>query len=136
MYIAGTRDIADVMTDAHLVPQLLNRDFREPLRRTPRYRTAEQVLYDNPQVKTIVGHSLGGAISDTLADNDIRFYSRSYGAPLRQAGPRGQLMRHPYDPISVMNERARTTPYGLFASHSYRGYDPVKFPFTLMYGTF
>lgn len=123
MYISGTHSFGDVLADVHLSETLLNSPGqRFALRNTRRYREAEQVLRENPQVKHLVGHSLGGAIADTLSQSRPDVSATVYGAPIRAGGPRTVAYRHPYDPISLMNKNPITVPSGLFQAHSYRGY--------------
>jgi len=66
MFIAGTNPrtvgsyLKDVMTDITIPLHMLSY--------TPRYKYAEYILEQNPQITSVVGHSLGGAIAQTLVE--------------------------------------------------------------------
>ena len=77
LYIAGTKDIpTDVLEDA-LIPFHM-------VHHSTRYRTADHFLkYNADKVDTVIGHSLGGAVSLKLnQDYRKRFKTRTYGAPV------------------------------------------------------
>ena len=59
MYVAGNRNAVDVFDDTTKVPFGLTKY-------SDRFKSVEKVLEDNPQVKMIQGHSLGGAIALSL----------------------------------------------------------------------
>jgi len=86
MYVAGTRNLRDVYDDITKVPFSLTRH-------SDRFKSAKRVLDENPQVETLIGHSLAGAIvQDLNKDNGMRYVTRSYNAPIvsfQQSGETG-----------------------------------------------
>ena len=55
----------------------------EIMRKTARYKTADATLTNNPQVKRLVGHSLGGSVTLALRKNKPDKYDVvTYGAPV------------------------------------------------------
>ena len=86
MYVAGTRNLRDVYDDITKVPFSLTRH-------SDRFKSAKRVLDENPQVETLIGHSLAGAIvQDLNKDNGMRYVTRSYNAPtvsFQQSGETG-----------------------------------------------
>lgn len=85
-----------------------------------RYKQARRELLKKPWIKRLVGHSLGGAVVQRLADEfpDVEFVT--YGAPTLSSG-RGIAYRHPGDPISMTNSEAVNQLY-IGNPHSYRGF--------------
>ena len=70
MYVAGTRNLRDVYDDITKVPFSLTRH-------SDRFKSAKRVLDENPQVETLIGHSLAGAIvQDLNKDNGMRYVTR------------------------------------------------------------
>ena len=90
MYVAGTRNAMDVYDDITKVPFNLTKY-------SDRYKSVKKVLDENPQVKFLSGHSLGGAIALSLnKDNGMRYETRTYNAPVvsfQQAGETGRNYR-------------------------------------------
>ena len=78
MYIAGTHNLRDVWDDVSKIP------FWGDLRNSERYQQAEAALKDNPQVNTVIGHSLGGSVAlEINKQNNNQFKTRTYGAPIK-----------------------------------------------------
>ena len=78
MYVAGNRNAVDVFDDTTVtkVPFGLTKY-------SDRFKSVEKVLEDNPQVKMIQGHSLGGAIALSLnEENGWKIGTRTYNAPI------------------------------------------------------
>ena len=98
MYIAGTRDIGDVIDDLR-IPM-------NDVENTTRYRSAS---FKMKGVSTVVGHSLGGSVALALA----RHFSVSpvtYGAPVVDFGPGVEHRhRHWFDPVAIFDFAAQTT---------------------------
>ena len=120
MYIAGTSSLQDVWDDLKIPFHLTSNSVR--------YEQAEQALKDNPNIKTVVGHSLGSAVGLELEKNHPgKFKTVSYGSPMLQFGnEKGERYRHPGDIISMFDKGAINVP-GLnwlnpLESHSYDGY--------------
>ena len=156
MYIAGTRWIKNASMDGpptiedallnafvyqndtdtelpHLTLQDAWDDLKIPVFKTQysqRYQDAAKELAKNPQVDTIVSHSLGGAVALQLnKDNNNKFKTTTYGAPVFQIGGRsGNRFRHPGDPVSMFDMGAVNVPLGginvnPLAAHAYDGYN-------------
>lgn len=99
MYISGTHPNAsnrtsDYMTDLAIPLHLLAT--------THRYKQAAYHLSLHPEVKTLVGHSLGGAIAQELAAAN-GMHARVYGAPTLFGRDGVEYYRHTGDPVSVTN---------------------------------
>ena len=76
LYIAGSHTARDWYDDVTKVP------FWGDLRGAERYQAAEKVLKEHPNVKRVVGHSLGGSVALELQKNHKGLESRTYGAPV------------------------------------------------------
>ena len=106
MYIAGSHTMKDWYDDYTKTPYAIG-----DLRNSTRYQAAENALLDNPQVKEVRGHSLGGAVALELQKNypDIEA-SRTYGAPV--FNPLGtesnnvDRYRNWTDPVSMFDRSA------------------------------
>ena len=107
MYVAGTRNLRDVYDDITKVPFSLTRH-------SDRFKSAKRVLDENPQVETLIGHSLAGAIvQDLNKDNRMRYVTRSYNAPIvsfQQSGETGgnYRIRDKRDIVSILDKGAIT----------------------------
>ena len=122
MYIAGTHNLRDVYDDITKIP------FWGDVRNSERYQQAEAALKDNPQVDTVIGHSLGGSVAlEINKQNNNQFKTRTYGAPVLDFSfnrdPNNQRFRHPGDIISqfdtgAVNEEQNTN-YGLINPHTF-----------------
>ena len=76
LYVAGSHTARDWYDDVTKVP------FWGDLRGAERYRAAEKVLKEHPNVKRVVGHSLGGSVALELQKRHQRLASRTYGVPV------------------------------------------------------
>jgi len=91
---------------------------------TDRYKEAEKALKANPNIKRVVGHSLGGAVALELQKNfpylkgDV--YGTPYADPLGKA-PEGpiQRFRQAADPISILDNSAQTSIPTSLNTHDY-----------------
>ena len=123
MYIAGTDNLVDVHDDVTKVPawgKIID---------SARYNMVKPILDKNPQIKHLVGHSLGGLTSLRLQKEmpERDFEATTYGAPvIGFFGGKNTRYRHPGDPISMFDLGkthnvlvASSNPLTL---HSYRGY--------------
>ena len=127
MYIAGTSNIRDIWDDVSKVP------FWGDIRNSERYNQASKALKDNPQVDTIISHSLGSSVSAELnKENNNKFKPTTYGAPFLDLSftptkdPNNLRYRHPGDPFSLfdtgaINEESNTL-YNLINPHSLSGF--------------
>ena len=123
MYIAGTHTARDV-SDWKLIPLGL-------MKYSERYGQAEAALKDNPQIDTIIGHSLGSSTTAELNKQyNNKFNARYYGSPFVDFSfsrdPKNQRFRHPGDIVSMfdtgaVNEDPKTN-YQFLNPHSYEGF--------------
>ena len=65
LFIAGTSSLGDVIDDGSIPLGMTNR--------TTRYEQASKTLSKSPQVKRVVGHSLGGVLLLPLHSNTTLF---------------------------------------------------------------
>ena len=121
MYIAGTKTMRDVFSDWVKIPLGLTRYSQ-------RYKEAEKVLAANPQVKNLIGHSLGSAVSDELSkrNEDKQLKTTLYGSPFvdftgKQSDNR---YRHRGDLVSVLDRGSKVVggDINLLKAHGYDGY--------------
>jgi len=114
LFISGTNSTNDLITDLSIP---LNQ-----LENTQRYRQALQLvnLYDP---RTIVGHSLGASITNTLLNhfnkNYIKYQGRGYASPIVLNAPGMKTYRKIGDPISILNRQANILPSTGINPHSY-----------------
>lgn len=138
MYVAGT-----TWTDGYTGRISLNDaidDLKIPFfqtRNIQRYKDAEQVLEDNPNINTLVGHSMGSSVILELnkANND-KFITRTYSAPVfdpfpndwEKNDPNNERFRTKGDPVAFFDNNAKTIykptldPLSL---HSYNNYGDI-----------
>ena len=106
MYIAGTRNFRDVYDDITELPFGLTKH-------ADRYRQAEEVLKEKPNVNKLVGHSLSSAVSDELRkahpDRNLEIKAM-YGSPFVQlSGDKHEnRFRHSGDVISMFDRGSKT----------------------------
>ena len=120
LFIAGTKTMRDVFSDWIKIPLGLTRYSK-------RYKEAEDVLKANPQVKNLIGHSLGSAVSDELSkrSENKQLKTTLYGSPFvdftgKQSDNR---FRHKFDPVSIMDRGSKTVDLGLVSPLIAHGYD-------------
>jgi hypothetical protein len=113
MYISGTHSAHDVITDIAIPFHIL--------KYTDRYKQAKQILSLNPNVKRIVGHSLGGAIMTELIKDNPGLTGIGYGSPNVFPHPRIEYKRHRGDPVSMFNINSTQSLY-IGNPHSVSGY--------------
>ncbi len=124
LYIAGTHNLQDVFDDVSKVP------FWGDVRQSARYQAAEKALEANPNIKRVVGHSLGGSVALELQKNHTGLDSRTYGAPawdpMSQDQLRGKVERYRNltDPVSFfdgsVNNRIKWNPFTSWSlTHSF-----------------
>ena len=121
MYIAGTRNMRDFYDDITKLPFGLTKHAQ-------RYKDAEQVLKDNPQVKQFVGHSLASSVSDELRKQhpDKNYKLKAlYGSPFIDLGfkQHENRFRTSGDFISMLDRGAKTVDLGLVNPLKAHGYD-------------
>ena len=120
LFIAGTKTARDVFSDWIKIPLGLTRYSK-------RYKEAEDALKANPQVKNLIGHSLGSAVSDELSkrNEDKQLKTTLYGSPFvdftgKQSDNR---YRHKFDPVSILDRGSKTVDLGLVSPLKAHGYD-------------
>jgi len=106
MYIAGSHTKQDWYDDFTKIPAW--GDLHDAVR----YQKAREALLDNPQVKTVIGHSLGGSVALELQKNYKHITkSRTYGAPvfdiLGKESNNVDRYRNWMDPVSVLDRSAK-----------------------------
>ena len=110
-YVAGTKTLSDWATDPLIALGMTSS--------TKRFGEATGVLTKNPQVRHIVGHSLGGSVALELAkDNTKQLDTRTYGAPVFSASG-GERYKEHGDPFSILDFGAKTSLPGGFNPHDY-----------------
>ena len=124
MYIAGTRNVRDWYDDFTKLPFGLTKHAQ-------RYKDAEQVLKDNPQVTQLVGHSLASSVSDELRKQHPGKkleLKALYGSPFIDWGSKQHenRFRHKFDPVSILDRGAQTVDIGVVNPLKAHDYD--KYP--------
>ena len=100
-------------------------DLKIPLSLTKysqRYQEAEKMLKANPQIDSIVSHSLGGSVSLELANNypGKKIITTTYGAPVASSSLQyGDRFRAFGDPVSMFDNGAITKLPTQINAHSY-----------------
>jgi hypothetical protein len=105
MYIAGSHTAKDWYDDVTKIP------VWGDLRDSTRYKAARDALLQHPEVKTVIGHSLGGSVALELEKNYNHLTSsRTYGAPvwnpLGSESNKVERYRNWIDPVSVFDRSA------------------------------
>lgn len=113
LYVAGSHTAKDWYDDATKVP------FWGDVREATRYQEADKALNANPNIKRVVGHSLGGSVALELQKNHQGLDSRTYGAPVwdplgldnQKLGFHGQVdrYRNVSDPVSMFDGSAKNS---------------------------
>ena len=124
MFIAGTKNLKDWYDDITKLPFGLTKH-------ADRYKDAEKALKENPQIKNLVGHSLGSSVSDELrkqhSDKKLELKAL-YGSPFVDFGNKTHenRFRHKFDPISFLDRGAKTVDLGLVNPIKSHGYDDYE----------
>ena len=120
MFVAGSHTARDWYDDVTKIP------FWGDVKKSERYQQADKMLKANPQIRTIVGHSLGGAVSHELARANPGLKTVTYGAPSVSWGTAGGegRYRNAYDPVSMFDRGStrlrQPHPFSHFAlTHDY-----------------
>ncbi len=110
LYISGTSSGRDVADDLYIP---LGQTYR-----TKRWGEAHATLEKSPQIKRVVGHSLGGAVALTIAQQ-YGLESRTYGAPVMSFS-KGERYRNYGDPVSGFDYGASSSISPELNPHSYQ----------------
>jgi hypothetical protein len=113
LYIAGTSSMRDVWDDIKIPLHLT--------RFSDRYQNASKYLEDHRNIKSLVGHSLGGSVALELQGNmEYRhFKTNTYGAPVFSLTPATNRYRNYGDPVSMFDLGAQKSQYIGLNPHSY-----------------
>ena len=86
LYVAGTKSLRDAWDDLKIPLGLTSW--------SQRYGDADRVLDASPQIRRVVGHSLGGAVALELQKShpQLNLQSETYGAPVLSLS--GSSQRH------------------------------------------
>ena len=99
LFISGTQTAGDLVDDLSIPLGMTNR--------TKRYAEANAVMQKNAGIKRVVGHSLGGSVALTIAQQ-YQLESRTYGAPVISFTG-GERYRNVGDPIAAFDFMAHTS---------------------------
>lgn len=121
-FVAGTKSLGDAYDDLKIPFHMTSR--------AQRYQDLEKTLKNNPQVKNLVGHSLGGATVLEYQKNNPNLNLRTitYGSPSFSLSSNGNEERYRNfgDPISFVDFGARTNTLksiNPFTLHSYQNFN-------------
>ena len=123
MYIAGTRNMRDWYDDITKLPFGLTKYAN-------RYKQADDVLKQNPQVTKLVGHSLSTSVSDELRkqhpEKQLELKAL-YASPFIDFGSKTHenRFRHRGDLISIFDKGAQVVggSFNPLTAHDYSNYD-------------
>jgi hypothetical protein len=114
LFVAGTKSLRDVWDDLKI--PFYATSWSE------RYQNADRTLDASPQVKRVIGHSLGGAVALELQGRhpDRNLETTTYGAPVFSFSGSGERHRHWLDPVAALDWGAHTTLQEGLNPHSYQ----------------
>jgi hypothetical protein len=132
MYVAGTRSLQEAITDWPRIGTWQTGHIN-------RFGQVVFALNDNPQVDTLIGHSLGAStVAEMQRQTNNKYMARYYGAPFLNINPfdapdpRNQTFRHPGDPVSALDHKAVDVPsdnfHGWWWAHAYDGFPDDRLP--------
>jgi hypothetical protein len=101
MFVAGSHTVRDFYDDVRNIPAWGD------VKNSERYQQAAKMLKASPQISTIVGHSLGGAVAHEL-QKDHKLKTVTYGSPSVSWGTVGGegRYRNAWDPVSAFDRGA------------------------------
>ena len=123
LYIAGTKGLKDWYDNFTKLPFGLTKH-------ADRYKQADEVLKQNPQVTKLVGHSLSTSVSDELRkqhpEKQLELKAL-YASPFIDFGNKTyeNRFRHRGDLISIFDKGAQVVggSFNPVTAHDYSGYD-------------
>ena len=106
LYVCGTRpNVGDVEDDIKLVlPAFMGGGVRQ----TTKYKQVKAYLAAHPEVKMVVGHSLGAAVCDAITQDMPQMIEMAYGDPYPQFVMGKGHHRVDGDPIALADVTADT----------------------------
>jgi len=101
LYVAGTQTRRDVWDDLKIPFGLT--------RYSQRYEDADKIIQQDPSIKSLVGHSLGGSVALEFQKNypDRDFQAITYNAPVNSVTQSKDRFRGIADPISYQDYGAQ-----------------------------
>jgi len=101
LYVAGTQTRRDVWDDLKIPFGLT--------RYSQRYEDADKIIKQDPSIKSLVGHSLGGSVALEFQKNypDRDFQAITYNAPVNSVTPSKDRFRGIVDPVSYQDYGAQ-----------------------------
>jgi len=130
LYISGTTG-KDGSITRDIIDDLIHLPTRNA-EQTEKYKDVINYLKDNPQIKRVVGHSLGSAVVNTINQNfPNKYQSTTYATPAikpKRKGkqdPRHRDWRNPNDPVSALDGFAITSDYNepnMITSHGFKNF--------------
>jgi hypothetical protein len=117
LYIAGTSSLRDVWDDLKIPFHLTSK--------SDRYQQASKYLEENPNIKQLVGHSLGGSVALELQENmaERDFKTNTYGAPVFSFTPADNRFRNVGDPVSMFDWGSKSSVHIGLNPHTYDNFD-------------
>ena len=130
LYISGTTG-KDGSITRDIIDDLLHLPTRNA-KNTEKYKDVLEELKKSPEIKRIVGHSLGSAVVNTINQNHPNKYqTTTYATPAvkpKRKGkqdPRHRDWRNPNDPVSILDGYAITSDYNepnMITSHGFKNF--------------
>ena len=131
MYIAGTTNFNNWLENLTKLPFGVLGGIRD----MERYIHAEDILKNNPEIDTVIGHSQGGAVALQLAKDysDRNLKTRTYNAPVFSMGFNPNTEQHMRfrkvgDPVSAFDGGAvkvYTDTLNPLKNHDIRAFDGI-----------
>ena len=116
LYIGGTKwtNFDDVRSN------IMN--YLNPIEASPKYKNAEKLIKQY-NLKNVVGFSLGGAIADSLINNNSRLkHARIYNSPSVRSGNydyKKRIFYHDYDPLYGIIKKDISPQMKVYKGHGY-----------------
>ena len=121
LYVSGTSGknlMSDIFSDLVHIPFHILED-------SERYKDADQMLKNSPEITHLVGHSLGSAVVKVLNKNyNDKYAENLYSAPIisfphDENDDNHLSFRTPLDPVAMLDENSITVNQKTLNPHSY-----------------